>query len=143
MAHPGRSAPNTAPTLQAVPDEDWDEPSRVVEKFVPERIEGRYAVRTYHFLGNSESFYLLLSDQPVVKGTTGVEARAFEPDPRLRVLRRALGFEYGKFDYVLHEGEPVLLDINKTVGLNTRFLHDPEIEKARRGRARGLHDFLA
>ena len=131
------------PSLQAVPDEDWDEPSRVVEKFVPERIEGRYAVRTYHFLGNSESFYLLLSDQPVVKGTTGVEARAFEPDPRLRVLRRALGFEYGKFDYVLHEGEPVLLDINKTVGLNTRFLHDPEIEKARRGRARGLHDFLA
>jgi hypothetical protein len=131
------------PSPGAVPAAVWDNPFFVVEKFVPERIDGRYAVRTYHFLGESESFYLLLSDQPVVKGTAGVEARPFDPDPRLRVLRRAMGFDYGKFDYVLHEGEPVLLDINKTVGLNGRFMHDPEIEKARHARARGILDFLS
>jgi len=30
--------------------------------------------------------------------------------------RRKLGFDYGKFDFVVHEGRAVLLDANKTPG---------------------------
>ena len=47
------------------------------------------------------------------------------PD-ELRALRRQLGFDYGKFDFVMHEGRAVLLDANKTPG-----------------RARNLSAFLA
>ena len=36
-------------------------------------------------------------------------------------VRRELGFDYGRFDYVLHEGEVVLLDVNHTpVGVPER-----------------------
>ena len=33
---------------------------------------------------------------------------------RIVAERSALRFDYGKFDYVLHDGEAVLLDINAT-----------------------------
>ena len=39
-----------------------------------------------------------------------------EPHPEVLEIRRTLGFDYGKFDYVLHDGRVVLLDINKTPG---------------------------
>jgi hypothetical protein len=34
----------------------------------------------------------------------------------LRETRRRLGFDYGKWDFVLHEGRAVLIDANKTPG---------------------------
>jgi hypothetical protein len=37
------------------------------------------------------------------------------------VLERSrLGFDYGKFDYVMHEGRAVLLDANSTPGISSR-----------------------
>ena len=30
--------------------------------------------------------------------------------------RRRLGFDYGKFDFVVHGGRPILLDANRTPG---------------------------
>ncbi|MEZ6002120.1 hypothetical protein [Hyphomonas sp.] len=32
----------------------------------------------------------------------------------LRVIREQMGFDYGKFDYVEHDGKAFLLDANKT-----------------------------
>jgi hypothetical protein len=34
----------------------------------------------------------------------------------LRAERERLGFDYGKFDFVIHDGQAVLLDANKTPG---------------------------
>ena len=32
----------------------------------------------------------------------------------LRAWRARLGFDYGKFDFVVRDGEPVLFDVNRT-----------------------------
>ena len=36
------------------------------------------------------------------------------PPSELEAFREANGFDFGKFDYVEHDGRPILLDINKT-----------------------------
>ncbi|TGD65199.1 hypothetical protein EYC08_08965 [Tabrizicola sp. WMC-M-20] len=38
------------------------------------------------------------------------------PEPILR-LREEMGFDFGKFDYVVHDGQEILLDANKTPSL--------------------------
>ena len=58
------------------------------------------------------------------------------------MLRQELGFDYGKFDYVVHDGRPVLLDANKTTGAAGLPL-TPELVAARRYRAEGLYSFFA
>jgi hypothetical protein len=37
-----------------------------------------------------------------------------EVPAELLQIRKAWQVDFGKFDYVLHDGKPVLLDINKT-----------------------------
>ncbi len=50
-----------------------------------------------------------------MKGATshGCYELASTPDA-IRGLRRRLGIDYGKLDYVVHDGEVVLLDVNRT-----------------------------
>ena len=45
-----------------------------------------------------------------------VERRPFESEApeELQRFRAELGFDYGKFDYVMVDGHPVLLDANST-----------------------------
>jgi hypothetical protein len=52
--------------------------------------------------------------------------------------REALGFDYGKFDYVEHDGEPILLDANKT----PTFRGDPEAQRVR-WLSSGIEAFLS
>lgn len=50
------------------------------------------------------------------KATTRSDGRLF-PCPKSCVFcANRLGFDYGKFDFVMHEGRAVLLDANKTPG---------------------------
>ena len=60
-----------------------------------------------------------ISDDPIVKaGSSGnVQLEAAIPEV-LRARRSELGFDYGKFDYVLQAGQPVLLDANSTPGFS-------------------------
>jgi hypothetical protein len=37
-----------------------------------------------------------------------------EPWPGIREIRKKLGFDYGKFDYVVQSGNVVLFDVNRT-----------------------------
>jgi hypothetical protein len=130
------------PSVTHVPVPIWCDPNLLVERFVPERVGRQYAVRTYHYFGERESFFLLTSPEPIVKSGPETRMHPIEPDPRLRAFRRRLKLDYGKIDYVLADGEPVVLDLNKTIGLTERFADDPEVERARRERASAIHDFL-
>lgn len=125
-----------------VPALIWGDPGLIVEKFVPERVGERYAVRTYHCFGERDTFYLVTSSQPIVKGDTADRIEPLPPDPRLRVLRRQLKLDYGKIDYVLANDEPVVFDLNKTIGLSEHLVDDPLIENARRERAQAIYDYL-
>ena len=51
-----------------------------------------------------------------------------------------LHFDYGKFDYVVHEGRAVLIDTNKTTGSPPST--NPEREARRRILADGLYPYF-
>jgi hypothetical protein len=88
----------------------------LVEKFIPEMQDGLYCLRIYHFLGNRGVCILWKSGHPIVKSSTVTKREVVEVHPEIVKLTKSIGFDYGKFDYVMHEGKPVLLDANKTPG---------------------------
>ncbi len=102
-----------------VPRAVWRNPRLVVEKFLPERQEGMYCLRQCTFFGTSEINTLVFSADPVVKSGNVVRRQVLpEPPPGIRDIRRALGFDFGKFDYVLQDGRVVLFDANRTPSYN-------------------------
>jgi hypothetical protein len=55
--------------------------------------------------------------KPFLKRTACVLRDENLPVPaQLISLRRGLGFDYGKFDYTIHNGQVALLDVNWTPG---------------------------
>lgn len=98
-----------------VPGAVWWNRKLVVEKFLPERDGRHYALRQWVFLGDREMCQRVVSAQPVVKASNALHRETGLPVPdSLRSLRAGLGFDYGKFDFVMVDGEAVLLDANRT-----------------------------
>lgn len=102
-------------SLAAVPDWIWQRPELVVEKFIPERDGELYVMRTWLFFGDRSYGVKIWGRYPVVKhrGIVRYEYR-YEVPPELEQQRQALAFDFGKFDYVMHQGQAKLLDINTT-----------------------------
>lgn len=101
-------------SARAVSEEIWRNPQLVVERFIPERDPRGFALRTWVFMGERETCSRCVSAEPIVKGAS-IIARELVPVPdELRVTRARLGFDYGKFDFVVHDDKPVLLDANFT-----------------------------
>ncbi len=113
----------------------------VIERFLPERDGDGYAVRNYQFLGDRWTCTRMLASHPIVNAYTQVGVEPVELDPEIERLRHQLGFDYGKFDYVIHEGTAVLLDTNKTTGAAAPPL-TPEAIQGRRHRAEGLYSYF-
>jgi hypothetical protein len=102
-------------SVSQVPCAVWDNPDLVVERFLPERHNGFYCLRTWVFLGDRETNSVCYSDQPIIKSNNVLrrEKVAEVPD-ELRQKRRDLGFDFGKFDYAIVNGQVVLYDANRT-----------------------------
>ncbi len=102
------------PHKRDVPAAVFDNPDLIVERFRPEHIGGQYHLRSYAFLGDRSITIRSAADGPIVKGANGRAPDEVPVHDRIVAERSALRFDYGKFDYVLHNGEAVLLDINAT-----------------------------
>jgi hypothetical protein len=101
-------------SLDAVPLELRLDPGLVVEKFLPERDPAGYASRHWIFFGDRERCTRVVGPHPIVKGADLMNRTLVDVPDALRAHRRRLGFDYGKLDFVLHEGRVVLLDANRT-----------------------------
>jgi hypothetical protein len=89
----------------------------VVERFLPEREGSRYFMRHYLFLGNCTRNVRVAGKTPFLKRPACVTVDEHLPVPdELVALRRRLGFDYGKFDYTIHDGQVSVLDVNRTPG---------------------------
>jgi hypothetical protein len=100
-----------------VPDDVWNNPNLIVEKFLPEMEDGMFFLRYYVFLGDKGWASRFGSRVPIAKfGTMATKDEAIPVPDELKELRQKAGFDYGRFDYVEHNGKPVLLDVNKTLG---------------------------
>jgi len=98
-----------------VPDPVWSDRRFVVERFVPERDGDLFAIRTWLFLGDRDFHMRAFATTPIVKRKTVVRREELGSVPdQLRAKRHALGFDYGKFDYVVHDDRCILLDANRT-----------------------------
>ena len=98
-----------------VPRIVWHNPDLVVEKFLPERSDGLYRLRTWVFFGDKESNSVAYSDQPIVKSDNILRSeKVAEVPDELRQMRRDLAFDYGKFDYAIVDGRVILYDTNRT-----------------------------
>lgn len=101
-------------SIDAVPDAVWNNPGLVVERFLPERDAQGFWMRAWVFFGDRERCTRYCGTHPIVK-TANIIAREAAPVPdELRAERERLGFDYGKFDFVVREGRAILLDANRT-----------------------------
>ena len=113
----------------------------VVERFLPELEDGLYHLRMYQFLGDRWTCTRIASEQPVIRASVSVGVEQIEPPPEVLAWRKQLGIDYGKLDFVVHDGEVVLLDVNKTTGAS-RHMSDEALRRMRRHFAEGLYSYF-
>src|SRR5262245_11077388 len=102
-------------SINEVPHAVWSDSELVVERFLPERRNGRYCARTWLFLGDQERHAMFYSYEPVIKSHNIIDYERLSEVPEdLRQIRRDLKFDFGKFDYTMVDGRPVLFDANRT-----------------------------
>jgi hypothetical protein len=97
-----------------VPLPVWFNPDLLVERFLPERRDGFYCMRTWVFLGDAEECKIFYANQPIVKSPVAVRIEEGTVPDELREMRRQMGFDFGKFDYGIVDGRVVLYDVNRT-----------------------------
>jgi hypothetical protein len=103
-------------SVRQMPAEVFDCPDLIVEKFLPEMHGGRYCLREWYFFGDVSVNHVELSDDAISTFGDAAPHLSEPTPPELIQLRRELGMHYGKFDYAMKDGKPVLFDINKTIG---------------------------
>jgi hypothetical protein len=123
---------------QVIPQSWFSRGDILIEKFVPEIQEGLFCQRVYHFLGDRGVCILRKSKNPIINASNAVSRTQVDVHPEIVALARRLNFDYGKFDYVLRDGEPLLLDANKTPGA----VDSPAYYELCREWAKGIHFYL-
>lgn len=98
-----------------VPATAWDDPSLIVERFLPARLETPVVKHRYDFMLDAElhtraSFDSLLCTPGSV---TNVDFPTSAPDS-VRRLRETLHLDFGSIDYFMIDGEAWPIDANKT-----------------------------
>jgi hypothetical protein len=101
-------------SIARVPADLRLDPELVIERFLPERDPRGYASRHWIFFGDVGWCARVVGPHPIVKGVDILERREVEVPEAIRAHRERLGFDFGKIDFVIHEGRPVLLDVNRT-----------------------------
>jgi hypothetical protein len=128
-------------SLAHVPPALVNDPALVIEKLRPERDARGFYVRFWVFLGKAERSFRYLSRHAVVKAADVLERVPVPVPDAIRARREELGVDYGKIDFVIHDGEPVLLDVNRTPSTSPTL--NAAIEASNAAHALGLESFLA
>jgi hypothetical protein len=111
-------------SISSVPDIIWNNAKMVVERFIPERDGDYFCIRICFFLGDIILNHRVYSKSKVIKGGAVEFSLPSEIPPEIHEIRKNMGIDYGKFDYVVHDGKVHILDVNKTPGI----LGNPEID---------------
>lgn len=143
----GRLEGNLYPVLphkRDVPDWVWRSPDLVVQPLHAERRGELYAMHQWYFLGDRDCVSTFLGRAPVVKLANVVERLPLHADvpEAMRRRRVELNFDYGKFDYVVVDGEAILLDANPTPNEGNEFPTPPRVVAICGAIAAGLGSFL-
>lgn len=123
-----------------VPAGVWSNQNLIVQRFMPEREGDLFYVRYWSFFGDVGWAARFGSKTPIAKYETCVTEHVRIPIPKKLVsLRKEFGLDYGRFDYVEHEGKLIILDVNKTLGAATNMEdYQKELEEF----AQGINGFV-
>ena len=77
--------------------------------FVP----GRFVLRQYYFLGEEHFLGIQTSGAAIIHTGTPSSLEEWAPPEKLLDLRRRLGLDYGRIDFVLVDGKPFVLSVNR------------------------------
>ena len=99
-----------------VPRWAWRRRDLVVDRFFTERRGDHFALHQWFFLGDRSYATTMLSSEPMVKWANSTREELWHQNvpENLWRRRRELGFDFGKFDYIVQDGEAMLLDANPT-----------------------------
>ena len=144
LPHPGVTAFDkyeVFDSIDQVHEHIWSDPSLVVERFVPEEDgNGNFVFRTWVFMGPRERCTRFITKDRISKAAGVLGYEPMEVPEKLRAERERLGFDFGKFDFVMHNGEPLLFDANRTPG--TAAAIREMRAKGARNLAEGMHELL-
>jgi hypothetical protein len=129
-------------SMRHVPSGIWDMAGVIVEKFVPERDANGNYIRIWTFLGSRERCMRYCSDDLLIRIGNFKSREPVDVPEAMRAWREKLGFEFGKFDYVLHGGEYILLDANRTPGAPGDLAGEPSVAAAWDRISLGIEEFL-
>jgi hypothetical protein len=126
-----------------VPRWVWRWRGLVVQPLHIERRGNLFALHQWYFLGGQDCVSTFLSRDPVVKLSNVVERLPLhkEVPDAIRRRRAELKFDYGKFDYVIADGVPVLFDANNTPNEGQGGQIHPRVLAICAALAGGLADF--
>ena len=89
----------------------------MVERFVSERdTDGNHLVRTWWCFGDRELNAIIRSTKPVANGDAIIGRSVLDvpvPDA-VRAVHESLRADYGRVDYAIVDGTPVVYDLNRT-----------------------------
>jgi hypothetical protein len=103
-------------SIRDVPSLVWHSPWLVVERFYPEPEGALFLLRSCVFFDSASISLIRRGNEPIVRPPFPCHAQvSFDPPPpEVSARARDLGFEYGKFDFTLHNGRPIIFDCNRT-----------------------------
>ena len=101
--------------MSDVPDWVWRDERLVVDRFMPEREGELYILRLWMFFGDKEYCMKVKGELPLVKSRKLVSVELVDSVPEeVREVRQRLGLDFGKIDFVMHDGKARVFDVNKT-----------------------------
>ncbi len=106
----------TYESLCDVPASAFADPALIVERFLAEPEPDGFATRFWIFCGDRGRCARYVSSSRIGKASSTLRSEEVEVPDGLRAMREKLGFDYGKFDFVIHDGRAILLDANRTPG---------------------------
>lgn len=102
-------------SMKHVPQWVWDDNRVVVEKFRPERDGELYVLRLWMFFGDKGYCMKVRGELPIVKSRKLVSVELVnDVPPEVVAVRKKLGLDFGKIDFVMHDGKALVFDVNKT-----------------------------
>jgi hypothetical protein len=129
-------------SVRTVPEKAWTTPGLLVEKFVPEKDEHGYYLRVWTFFGDRESCSRCRSPEPIVKSENVVQRVDVPVPDEMRAWRSRLGYDFGKFDFVRHGNEWLLLDANKTPSAPSGTMLTDDVRERLGAIADGMASFI-
>lgn len=125
-----------------VPEAIWGAPGVVVERFIPERDERGSYLRIWTFFGDADRSTRYRAHVPLIRFADCSDPEPIPVPDEMRAMREKLGFDYGKFDYVKHDGRYYLLDANRTPGAPDAFASNAAVKVSLDRLAKGIEGFL-